>query len=230
MYGREELKAYDCNEGSYDSMGFPWQYKEMVYDKTKADSVMDAMERRIARLTALVEGWKKNSLVLGEMYHKRLAQEQARIKELEKENKHLEDYIDAYQKSEALDIAKLDEKDKRIKELEAEVDMDAKKRRIMIDGHNRKCERVKELEAQCTKYQAELMNNDPALNPTISKMETTTPKWVSVKDRLPPKNVEFLGCTINGGVYPCSFLFPEHAIGHLSHWMPLPPPPTTEEK
>lgn len=43
-----------------------------------------------------------------------------RIKELEAENKHLEDYIDAYQKSEALNIEKLDKKDKRIKELEAE--------------------------------------------------------------------------------------------------------------
>lgn len=42
-----------------------------------------------------------------------------RIKELEAENKHLEDYIDAYQKSEAINIAKLDEKDKRIKELES---------------------------------------------------------------------------------------------------------------
>lgn len=44
---------------------------------------------------------------------------EARIKELEAENKHLEDYIDAYQKSEAINIAKLDEKDKRIKELES---------------------------------------------------------------------------------------------------------------
>lgn len=138
--------------------------------------------------------------------------EKMRLQELESENKKLEDYIDAYQKSEAINIAKLDEKDKRIKELEAEIEMDAKKRRIMVNGYNKKCERVKELEA------------------TISKMETTAPKWISVDDRLPPKDVEFLGCTIKGGVYPCWFLFPEHAIGHLSHWMPFPSAPTTEEK
>lgn len=42
---------------------------------------------------------------------------EARIKELEAENKHLDDYIDAYQKSEALNIEKLDKKDERIKEL-----------------------------------------------------------------------------------------------------------------
>lgn len=65
---------------------------------------------------------------------------------LEDENKHLDDMVDAYQKSEALDIEKLDKKD----------------------------ERIKELEEQCTKYQAELMNNDPALNyapPTTEEKE-----------------------------------------------------------
>lgn len=30
--------------------------------------------------------------------------------------------------------------------------------------NNKRALRIKELEAQCTKYQAELMNNDPALN------------------------------------------------------------------
>lgn len=71
---REELEIY---WGSAECV------PDRVYEKEEADSVMDAMERRIARLAALVEGFKKNSLILGEMYHKRLAQEQARIKELE---------------------------------------------------------------------------------------------------------------------------------------------------
>lgn len=144
MYGREELNVY---WGSAECV------PDRVYEKEDADKVMDAMEARIKELEEdLVEARGVNAGL--RLY----------IKGLEEDNKHLDDMVDAYQKSEALDIAKLDEKDKRIKELEAEVEMDAKKRRIMIDGYNRKCERVKELEEQCTKYQAELMNNDPALN------------------------------------------------------------------
>lgn len=88
-----------------------------------------------------------------------------RIKELESDLSTMETSYEALIKN-AVNIAKDTELklQNRIKELEAEVEMDAKKRRIMVNGYNKKCERVKELEAQCTKYQAELMNNDPALN------------------------------------------------------------------
>lgn len=37
--------------------------------------------------------------------------------------------------------------------------------------NNKRALRIKELEAQCTKYQAELMNNDPALNYALPTTE-----------------------------------------------------------
>lgn len=178
MYGREELEKMQMDG---------WE----AYDTNDVNPVMDAMERRIARLTALVEGFKKNSLVLGEMYHKRLAQEQARIKELEEENKHLEDYIDAYQKSEALNIEKLDKKDERIKELEA----------------------------------------------TISKMETTTPKWISVDKDWPIEYKKVLVSNPSAHTSKIAWKYRGHwffdtncDILEPTHWMLLPPSPTTEEK
>lgn len=77
MYGREKLEAQTiCAYGGDGEM----------YEKEDADKVMDAMERRIARLTALVEGWKRNSVELSNAYRKRLAMEHDRIKELEKSN------------------------------------------------------------------------------------------------------------------------------------------------
>lgn len=113
-----------------------------------------------------------------------------------------------YYKDEADKV--MDALQKRIKELEHALSNSREYGRQLRKRFNDYRQRINELEAD------------------ISKMETTQ-KWISVKDRLPPKNVEFLGCTIKGGVYPCWFLFPEHAIGHLSHWMPLPTPPTTED-
>lgn len=182
MYGREELTAYDCNEGSYDSMGFPWEYKEMVYDKAKADSVMDAMEQR--------------------------------IKELEEENKHLEDYIDAYQKSEAINIAKLDEKDERIKELRESL--------IANDNHwlgvyhkdIRLKARIKELEAN------------------ISILETTAPKWISVDDRLPKGSPMLPALTEEGDrIWWGNWHDNNLEIYGITHWLDnaFPPPPTTED-
>lgn len=79
MYGREELTAYDCNEGSYDSMGFPWEYKEMVYAKDKADKVMDAMEARIKELESIPH--TDNTSVIDAL--------QKRVKELQAENAKL---------------------------------------------------------------------------------------------------------------------------------------------
>lgn len=111
--------------------------------------------------------------------------------------------------------AVMDAMEARIKKLEHQVMTDctcdsSKSATLRMDLYKAQ-ERIKELEA------------------TISKMETTTPKWISVKDRLPPKNKEFIGCTIKGSVSSCWIVFSEHAIDRLSHWMPLPPPPTTEE-
>lgn len=152
------------------------------YYKSQADKVMDAMERRIARLTALVEGLKKNSLVLGEIYHKRLAQEQARIKELVKAKR------------------------------------DILTRNVELIGENAQLTmQVRELEA------------------TISKMETTTPKWISVKDRLPPKGQHVLVVRNHRlrSLYPIDVVcWSEDYITHdiVTHWMPLPSAPTTEEK
>ena len=181
---------------------------------------------------------KSDAFKVGEVFLKEEADSvmdamEQRIKELEEENKHLEDYIDAYQKSEAINIAKLDEKDKRIKELEADAELDQKKRLMLCNGYNRKCERVKELEAQCTKYQAEPMNNDPALNPTISKTETTTPKWVSVKDRLPKGNPMIPALDEDCKVVWWGNWHDDNLdIYGITHWLDnaLPPPPTTEEK
>lgn len=70
MYGREKLKTYN-SFALYDESSDEFKVGD-AFLKEEADKVMDAMERRIARLTALVEGWKKNSIVLSEMYHKRL--------------------------------------------------------------------------------------------------------------------------------------------------------------
>lgn len=116
-----------------------YQGETKAYIKEEADSVMDDLEAQVNNLE------KANAELI------------KRVQGLEDENNKLEDenqrlFDEAY------------ELNGKVLELEAEVDMDAKKRRIMIDGYNKKCERVKELEAQCTKYQAELMNSDPALN------------------------------------------------------------------
>ena len=79
MSGREELTAYDCNEGSYDSMGFPWEYKEMVYAKDKADKVMDAMEVRIKELELALSNSREHEKALRKCFDNH----RQRIKELE---------------------------------------------------------------------------------------------------------------------------------------------------
>lgn len=129
--------------------------------------------------------------------------EKMRLQELESENKKLEDYIDAYQKSEAINIAKLDEKDERIKELELALSN-------AVAGGNIALEQAKKLESQL-------------------------PKWISVKDRLPPKGQHVLVVRNHRlrSLYPIDVVcWSEDYITHdiVTHWMPLPPPPTTEEK
>lgn len=65
------------------------------------------------------------------------------------------------------------------------------------------------------------------LETKISMLETTQ-KWISVNDMLPPKHKEIIGCTVKGNVMPCWFT--DYARAHLSHWMPLPPPPSPDKE
>lgn len=138
------------------------------YDKEKADSVMDEMEKQIRTLENDKEEMYEANLVL-----------QARIKELEKDNKDLRHNLEDWKaENEALK------------------------------------QRIKELEA------------------AISKMETTQ-KWISVKDRKPPKGQHVLIARNHRSLYPIDVVcWIEDYITHdiVTHWMPLPPPPTTEEK
>lgn len=218
MYGREELIQYK----THINCSF---FKSYLAEE--ADKVMDAMERRISRLTALVEGWKKNSVVLGEMYHKRLEDVQ---------NTMATENVDL-----GMENFKLKE---RVKELEMQNDVLNAEYDFLKSASE---EKIKELETQCIKYQAELMNNNPALNPTISKMETTTPKWISVKDRLPEEEKPYI-LYVKGhqGVGDEQMIVywdasrRDFCVGEegwpiddeyseVTHWMQLPPPPTTEE-
>lgn len=99
--------------------------------------------------------------------------------------------------------------------------------------------RIKELESQCTQYQSELMNRNPALNTDISKMETTTTKWISANDRLPEEQIDVLfieedGCVHIGEMWKAKnevywFGRGEPCCNYVTHWMPIPTPPTTEK-
>lgn len=61
--------------------------------------------------------------------------------------------------------------------------------------------------------------------------------WISVKDRLPGKNGDYLTYTCDGIVWPYFFTSSsgvwEDALGYstdtVTHWMPLPEPPKTEK-
>ena len=68
---------------------------------------------------------------------------------------------------------------------------------------------------------------------TISKMETTTPKWVSVKDRLPKGNPMIPALDEDNQVVWWGNWHDDNLdIYGITHWLDnaLPPPPTTEEK
>lgn len=116
--------------------------------------------------------------------------------------------------------AVMDAMEARIKELEADAELDQKKRLTLCEGYNRKCERVKELEA------------------TISISETTEPKWISVEDKLPKEGEEVIVFyTSWKHEYQQIAIFESGEFIDLggcalspTHWMPLPLPPTTEEK
>ncbi len=55
------------------------------------------------------------------------------------------------------------------------------------------------------------------------------PQWISVKDRLPEKNGNYLVCTKAMSVFTTHYWTDEtrwsHYTNHITHWMPLPDPP-----
>ncbi|GEM_PF-4294275 len=77
-----------------------------------------------------------------------------------------------------------------------------------------------------------LKDENKELKEAISKMETTTSKWISVKDRLPTSDTtQYLVYNETTKEYGESFfsLILRCFQFDVTHWMPLPPPPTTEE-
>lgn len=239
MQGREKLEEFN-----------------LYYDKYDADRVMDAMERRIARLTALVEGGKRNSVELSDMYKDRIMMAQEQIKGLEK----LNDVLNAeYDLLKSVSNDEINELKKRLEDVQNT--MATKNVDLGMENHKLK-ERIKELKHQvmtdCTcdssKSATLRMNLYKAqeyikeLEATISKMETTTPKWISVKDRLPEGYREFdrflicyelyvygkkrrystegyLACGVNPfGFYDNDGRFLDNAV----MWCEMPLPPTTE--
>lgn len=103
--------------------------------------------------------------------------------------------------------AVMDAMEARIKELD-----EANKLAVIVG--NKQAGRIKELEE------------------VISKMETTTPKLISVKKRLPESDAtQYLVYNEKTKEYGESFfsLILKRFQFHVTHWMPLPPPPTTED-
>lgn len=142
MLGREKLETFTSCE-LYNPKTKTFEVGEVIL-KDEADNVMDAMERRIARLFNLVAGYQRNSLGLSAMYNRRLDSE---------------------------------------------------------------LERIAELESQL-------------------------PKWISVKERVPKEGELVLTMRPKAFRYKMDVIawnF-DYYSNDATHWMPLPPPPTTEEK
>lgn len=65
----------------------------------------------------------------------------------------------------------------------------------------------------------------------LKGQEPTVSGWVSVKDRMPKQNGDYLAYTRDGIVWPYFFMAGvwEDALGNstdtVTHWMPLPEPP-----
>lgn len=94
-------------------------------------------------------------------------------------------------------------------------------------------------EGERQQHCADLMAADERieeLEAVISKLETAAPKWISVKDRLPYSMERVLVCTTRGTFAPATYSpltnsWIEHGqlLGKVTHWMPLPDTPTTED-
>lgn len=70
------------------------------------------------------------------------------------------------------------------------------------------------------------------LEAVISKMETTTPKWISVEDRLPEENPMLPALTEDGNkIWWGTWHDGNLEIYGITHWLDnaFPPPPTTED-
>ncbi|MCQ2122444.1 MAG: DUF551 domain-containing protein [Fibrobacter sp.] len=124
---------------------------------------------------------------------------------------------DVYKKAEADKV--MDAMEARIKELEADAELDQKRIRLLINGYKRKSEQVKELEE------------------VISKTETTQ-KWISVEDVLPQwgklVKIKFKDGKEDERRFSADYKWVSKGMQtcesvSVTHWMPLPPPPATEE-
>lgn len=61
--------------------------------------------------------------------------------------------------------------------------------------------------------------------------------WISVRDELPKEEGKYIVCTEKGSVYctrfykggGCEGIFKTDVNTHITHWMPMPPPPKEGE-
>lgn len=65
--------------------------------------------------------------------------------------------------------------------------------------------------------------------------EVTKPRWISVDDELPPKDKAYLAYWQHLGVAKYRYVKAWAKVSrtfseHITHWMPLPVPPTCSEK
>lgn len=119
---------------------------------------------------------------------------------------------DVYEKEEADKV--MDSMEAKIKELELALSNSREHEKALRKCFDNHRQLIKDLEA------------------TISILETTQ-KWISVKDRLPPKGQHVLVARTHRSLYPIDVVcWSEDYITHdiVTHWMPLPDAPTTEGK
>lgn len=162
------------------------------------------------------------------------AESAERIKELEEANKRTQKHREEVESSESNIRQEMFKLKSRIRDLEEKLSNAIASRdsfkelyyheknsyELIVKGDiSKKDERIKELEA------------------AISKMETTSPKWISTKDSLPKEGEEVIVFyTSWKHEYQQVAIFESGEFIDLggcalspTHWMPLPPPPITKE-